>query len=298
MKYFGEYLISKNIITDEQLVIALIEQMKLSAPIPVIANNLHIFTNQEFLQIFKYQTEKGSEFIQACKDLNLWTADKQNKIYQQLSKNRPPIGQVIVNLGFAKLEVLTKSLDEFLSRIEKPEAPVKPETPVKTEMTAPVANQNLNQNTNESKSVSENKNKSNIKMDPSFVEELKQQMKDLQKQEILDLLQAFLNTKDDSAVMEIITIIHTFKSTAKLAGADQLSNFLNQIEKAVLHLKNKTDNPNWTAGVALVTQAIESSFYIKNNVLKAMNEDILSSDPVLNSLVKKTTQDLDTIFKI
>ena len=50
--------------------------------------------------------------------------------------------------------------------------------------------------------------------------------------------------------------------------------------------------------MALVTQAIESSFYIKNNVLKAMNEDILSSDPVLNSLVKKTNQDLDTIFKI
>ncbi len=303
MKYFGEYLIEKNIITEEQLVIALIEQMKLSAPIPVIANNLHLFTNTEFLKIFKWQTEKGVDFIQACKELNMWTSDRHNTVFSHITKNRPPIGQIIVNLGFSDLETLTKSLDDFLSRLEKVAEPIanSPVTPVvQTTQLAEVVQEAKAQEKENLIQPTQNNltQKSAAGIDISFAEELKDQMKEFCKQEILDLLQAFESTLDEAAAAELITKLHLLKGTAKLASAVKLSEFLNRIEACIQHLKVKTKSENFSAAISLLAQAVESSFYMKNQIIKSLSEEILKSDPILLSLTNKTTQDLDTILKI
>ena len=183
------------------------------------------------------------------------------------------------------METLTKSLDDFLSRLEKVN-----ETITNNPVTTNVQNTQPTQNSSTQKSAAG--------IDISFAEELKEQMKEFCKQEILDLLQAFESTHDEAAAVELITKLHLLKGTAKLASAVKLSEFLNRIEACIQHLKVKTKSENFSAAISLLAQAVESSFYMKNQIIKSLSEEILKTDPILLSLTNKTTQDLDTILKI
>lgn len=233
----------------------------------------------------------------------MWTTDRHNTVFSHITKNRPPIGQIIVNLGFSDLETLTKSLDDFLSRLEKVNETItnNPVTPNAQNIQPVQVAQDATPQEKEKPAqptLNVSAQKSAAGIDRSFAEELKEQMKEFCKQEILDLLQAYESTHDETAAAELITKLHLLKGTAKLASAVKLSEYLNRIEACIQHLKAKTKSENFSAAINLLAQAVESSFYMKNQILKSMSEDILKSDPILLSLTNKTTQDLDTILKI
>ena len=64
------------------------------------------------------QTEKRVDFIQACKELGVWSDELNSLILTELKKIRIPLGQILVNRGVATLGSITKALDDFLSKIE------------------------------------------------------------------------------------------------------------------------------------------------------------------------------------
>ncbi len=124
MKFFGEYLIEKEIINEQMLVDALVEQAKLTPSITEIVHRLKLLSPSELLKVIAHQSKNQTGFVEACKELNLWTDALRAHVAQEVSSTRTPIGQILINRGSASFDKITHALDEYLSEIEKaPEVP-------------------------------------------------------------------------------------------------------------------------------------------------------------------------------
>lgn len=120
MKFFGEYLVNKGIINDDQLVQTLIEQSKVTPLAIEIAYQKKIFTPAVLLTITKTQMEKRIDFKTACKEMKLWTPQIETDIESAIHSSRTPIGHLLVKKGLTDLGAITKAMDDFLSRTTAP----------------------------------------------------------------------------------------------------------------------------------------------------------------------------------
>ncbi len=121
--YFGEYLVSKGIITQDGLVEALVEQVKGIPSVSEILFQKKALTSEVFLKAFALQTEKKIDFRQACRELNAWTEELETAVSQEIQGLKTPLGQILIKRNLTDLSTVTKALDEFLSRIEAPKKP-------------------------------------------------------------------------------------------------------------------------------------------------------------------------------
>jgi hypothetical protein len=118
MKLFGEYLIERSVISKEDLVKALIRQLKGTPSITEIIFNYNLRTNEELFDIFSVQSKKKMSFIEAAKELGLWDGPLQTLVGKYISDSRTPLGEVLVQMGVADLDSITHALDEFLAGVE------------------------------------------------------------------------------------------------------------------------------------------------------------------------------------
>lgn len=140
MKYFGQYLVSKGIISEELLTDALIEQLSDLPSVVGIVRKKNLLSSSQLLAVFACQTEKQLEFKQACADLGIWNNEINDTVKKELEGLRVPLGQILIKKGATDLQTITKALDEFLSRVEAPAVDSKvPTAPApKTKSEAPV----------------------------------------------------------------------------------------------------------------------------------------------------------------
>ena len=134
MKYFGEYLVSKGLLTEDALVDALIEQVRSIPSMAEVLFKKKTLSTNDFLSAFRVQSEKQVDFKQACIQASVWSEALETLVIQEVQAAKVPLGQILIQKGLVDLSTLTKALDEFLSRIEAPElapvpVPVKGATP-------------------------------------------------------------------------------------------------------------------------------------------------------------------------
>jgi len=125
-KFFGEFLIEKGIISNDNLVEVLVEQIAATPPLCQLVFDKKILPPSSIFSAFRYQQENQVEFMQACKALGLWSGEVQEKTNRYLEEIRKPLGQLLVKKGYIDLKKLTKMLDEFLSQMSM-EPQAKPE---------------------------------------------------------------------------------------------------------------------------------------------------------------------------
>ncbi len=116
-KYFGEFLVEKGIITKDNLVDALVEQVSSTPPLCQIVFENNIIDSQKLFEIFRHQQDYSSDFISSCKTLGCWSQEVQFKINACLDELRKPLGHILVSRGWIDLKKLTHMLDEFLSQL-------------------------------------------------------------------------------------------------------------------------------------------------------------------------------------
>jgi nucleoside diphosphate kinase len=116
-KYFGEFLVEKGVITKDNLVDALVEQVSTTPPLCQIVFENNIIDSQKLFEIFRHQQDYSSDFISSCKTLGCWSQDVQLKINACLDELRKPLGHILVSRGWIDLKKLTHMLDEFLSQL-------------------------------------------------------------------------------------------------------------------------------------------------------------------------------------
>jgi hypothetical protein len=121
IKYFGEYLIYKNAINADQLAEVLIEQIEATPTVPKIVWEEKWLKGDDFLKIFKLQSETGLDFISAVQKLGLLSSDKISMLKSKISNFRIPVGQLLVNKSYIDLKQLTMLLDDYLSTLSAPQ---------------------------------------------------------------------------------------------------------------------------------------------------------------------------------
>jgi hypothetical protein len=118
MKYFGQFLVSKGIISEDTLVDALIEQVTQLPSLLQLVRSMNLIPSAVLLTVFDKQSAKQLEFKHACHELGLWSAEIDIAIKKALEEARIPLGQILLKKSVTDLQTLTKALDEFLSHLE------------------------------------------------------------------------------------------------------------------------------------------------------------------------------------
>lgn len=135
IRYFGEYLISKNAISPEDLARALITQTKEIPPLADIALEMGLLNAQEVVQAFHLQQERGLSFLWAVKAMKGEQSDIIKNLETAIEERRTPLGQILLNLKAIDLKSLTMMLDDYLSQAQAP-APTPVSAPVMEEAPA------------------------------------------------------------------------------------------------------------------------------------------------------------------
>ena len=116
IQYFGEFLVHKNIINDDQLVDVLIEQMTSQPTFAQVAKEKKILTSQELMTILKYQIDQKVDFITSGKKLDIINLEREKVLRDFVDEVRTPIGQILIAKNLMNLKTLTSMLDEYLSQ--------------------------------------------------------------------------------------------------------------------------------------------------------------------------------------
>lgn len=119
MKYFGEFLVSKKIISEEILADILVEQHKNVPSVLEIVHKKRLVNASELLKALAWQTENQGEFKTALQNIQKWTPELETSIRTELETQRVPLGHLLIKKGVTDLVTITKALDEFLSRKEE-----------------------------------------------------------------------------------------------------------------------------------------------------------------------------------
>ena len=96
MSFFGNYLISLNIISVEDLVDCLVEQTKHTPSSLEAALRSEALNQSQILKVLDRQAKDNSSFQNASKELGLWSPEVETKVMKYSSERRKPLGQILV----------------------------------------------------------------------------------------------------------------------------------------------------------------------------------------------------------
>lgn len=120
-KFFGRFLVERGLISELELVLALIEQLKSVPPIPEILLQEELMTAPEISRVFDYQARKGCDFLTAAVALKFWNDDCSRLVNDFTTKKKTLLGEILISRGLIKFEVLVDVLDDFINTPESDE---------------------------------------------------------------------------------------------------------------------------------------------------------------------------------
>jgi hypothetical protein len=115
MKFFGDYLVEKKLISEETLADALVRQVRALPSTAEVVHEKKLISPEKLLQIFRLQTKTHAGFIEAASELKAWSDQIQTEVEDHLATIRPPLGQVLVESGKMTAQQIMNALDEFIS---------------------------------------------------------------------------------------------------------------------------------------------------------------------------------------
>jgi len=280
-KFFGEFLIEKGIISNDNLVEVLVEQIAATPPLCQLVFDKKILPPSSIFSAFRYQQENQVEFMQACKALGLWTGEVQEKTNRYLEEIRKPLGQLLVKKGYIDLKKLTKMLDEFLSQMSmEPQLKVEPQQlPPVVEMApvepAPVQARPV--------MIAE------PEFQPGILMELDETF-DEKKRKIVRVAISLArdNAGTDAAVckklfQDVYKIVHSLNGLLSLLALERLSEILSAMENYLGVAQSKLSSASkeeivrdcdllikaiemaWALRVSIITHATENAFLYEDN---------------------------------
>jgi len=272
-KYFGEYLIDKKLINEESLIEALIEQVCLQPPVSKIVYDNKYLSTEQILKILKIQQEKKIDFIQAARQIELWSDHIDTQVTNKLNEKRLPIGEILLQKKYIQVDQLSHALDEFLSNSY---------SPVSEE--ASKANKNITEVLSEDELT-----EINLNFSESLNQELINTIDFLQQVDILEADPGIY----ENMLSELYKNIQQLKGLSKLFGINPLNSLLGYIDsdlvwvmnelktKNIEIIKNKVIKIKESIGLlgklrnALINEKNKNAFQEEVNILLKMKENTL-----------------------
>jgi hypothetical protein len=271
-KYFGEFLIEKGIITEENLVDALVEQISTTPPICQVVVEKKILPAKKVFEAFRYQQENNVEFVQACKALGTWTQEIQDRAFSVIDDLRKPLGHILVKKGLIDLKKLTSMLDEFMSQITTSVAapviqpvvttPKAPVTPVTSEMQ--ISYDDLSEN-----------------IQPGILSELEEVFDEKKKKMVRVALSLIKdNAGTDGAICkkllgDVAKIVSSLNIQMAMLALDKLSQILSSMESYIATVQPSATDRSAEAianDVAVLLKAVDCCWSLRGSVIANASE--------------------------
>lgn len=143
MKLFGEFLVEKNILSEEQLLELLMQQLRDLPTVGEVVFREKLLSTRDILRTMAHQTRQGIEFRTAARELGLWNDSIEKQVAEFSARKRMYLGQLVVNCGRATLPQMEALLDEYLVSVQQErkaqEAPPNPAKAKPVEVSPPTA---------------------------------------------------------------------------------------------------------------------------------------------------------------
>ncbi|MCB0422495.1 MAG: hypothetical protein KDD61_15955 [Bdellovibrionales bacterium] len=114
-QFFGEYLVEKQLISEEDLLAALVEQSQSIPTYLEAAFKNKLLPAEKILSVLKVQVTEGLEFKSSCRHLNLWSPELEQQLDSVISKERIPLGKILLSQNKLEVKQLIAALDDFLA---------------------------------------------------------------------------------------------------------------------------------------------------------------------------------------
>lgn len=112
--YFGEFLLKQKVITEEQLLEALIFQVENLPSFLRVLRDEKIFSPNEIVQLIQLQLESDDDLISVLREKKKIDQKAIQRLFSKQVAGRKMLGSVLVELKFAGQAVIEKMLHEFL----------------------------------------------------------------------------------------------------------------------------------------------------------------------------------------
>lgn len=112
--YFGDFLVSKKVINEDQLLTALVHQVESLPSFLRVLQEEKIFSTIEIFKMIQTQFEEQSDLVNVLKNHYNFEEGQIQKLYQKQLKNRKLLGSILVELKLTEQSVIETMLFEFL----------------------------------------------------------------------------------------------------------------------------------------------------------------------------------------
>ncbi len=112
---FGEFLIKKGLLPKEKVLEALIYQIVTRSSLPELIFENHLLSCEEQLKVLSYQVHSGNTYQMSAEVLGIWNEELAKQVtLMERNRGKPPLGEVLVKLGFFDIREMTQALGSFL----------------------------------------------------------------------------------------------------------------------------------------------------------------------------------------
>lgn len=280
-KYFGEFLVEKGVISQENLVDALIEQIATTPPLCQVIFQNKILPTSKVFEAFRFQQDHQVEFMAACKSIGAWTQEVQDKTFNAIDDIRKPLGHILVSKGLIDLKKLTNMLDEFLSQLAI--APAAKQAFVASEPEAIIEKVAASASVKSLIDLSE----LTENFQPGILMELDETFDEKKKK----MVRVALSLVRDNAgtdptickklMMDVFKIVHSLNGLLGLLALDKLSEFLTSMEGYLSDLQPKLSEKSKekiAEDTIQLTKAIDLAWALRCSILANATERIFLSE--------------------
>lgn len=284
-KYFGEFLVSKKIISAEALVKALVSQVSTLPPVCEIVHDRQMLSPDKILTAFKYQQDNSCDFVFSCKALGLWNEELQKNVNNELGKSRKPLGEILVSQGFLDLKKLTLMLDEFLTQVDMPIVEKEEVPSVVVEEVEPQLESSADDEF--------------LEYQAGILMEL-EHVFDERKRKVIKVAMSFIKDKappDEAGIHKLfqdsLKIVHTINGLLKLFGIQNLGQLMFYLENVIEeHLKSKPSIETHQKIAGIVYGAMELGWDLRCSIMETNSEKAFFATSANNDKFYMTINDL------
>jgi len=114
MKLFGTFLLEQRLITEDQLLAALVAQVEAVPSVAKIVFDRGLLSKSDQLKVMSHQALNRCEFVAACRALGMWGESLEAAIIEAVARSREPIGATLVRNQVISQQQLDDQLSAFL----------------------------------------------------------------------------------------------------------------------------------------------------------------------------------------
>ncbi len=300
--YFGDYLVSQKVITNEQLVLSLIFQIESLPSIYQIIFDEKLVQAEMFLEFLKNEAKDGKlDLIGQLKSRKIITEDKIQEYYLKQISKKIPLGEVICRLNFSTPDTINFHLKNFYDNKfheiqDKEDKKVEATAEVEISAAALESLKELGMDINSQKVEQK------VPANP-FVDQFLELFTEKFKNKVLKLLQIMKKSVDENAdvtnyINSLYRDVHLIKGSVMLAELKLVEDFISLLdEKIEKQLINDTTKLNawFKVSHSVLDQSINALWTYTQNLSQSKNDQTIQANDEMVQLIQNLNEELSNL---